>query len=518
MRTRRCCQILILAFFALVGVAVLFYCTRWGIGLGSDSFYYISGANNLQDGLGYSRPSGDGSVRLITHFPPVYSFFITALSLVGLDTMEAARWLNALLFGANIFVIGLTLHRFSASLWIALAGAFATLSSPVMLSVHSWALSEPLFLLFVLLALWTLGSYLEGRRRLHLLVASAFAALAYLVRYVGSTVIMTGAVVMLLPFGLNWRKRATSLTLFLGTSLLGPCLWLLRNVLVAGSATNRVIGWHPITLQQVGEGLNTFSLWLLPSRVPEILRCGIAILVALSLLVLSVRIFFTARARCGGGDDKTSTLPAHASVVTIFAIIYLTFLVLSISFLDASTPLDGRILSPLYLAGLLLVLYLFHLLLISKVRGRWSKIVFLALLLGFMMFTAVRGGRLALNLHANGQGFASREWRDSEVVKWVETLPEGLPIYTNEMDGLYLLTGRAAYQIPIKWDPVRATPRTDYEEQMMAMRARIWSERGVLVLFHTLARQQVIFPSEEELTKGLDPILRSNDGVIFGTH
>lgn len=50
--------------------------TRWGVGLRGDSYAYISGARNLADGLGYSRVSGGGEVKPITHFPPLFSLLL----------------------------------------------------------------------------------------------------------------------------------------------------------------------------------------------------------------------------------------------------------------------------------------------------------------------------------------------------------------------------------------------------------------------------------------------------------
>jgi mRNA degradation ribonuclease J1/J2 len=80
---------------------------------------------------------------------------------------------------------------------------------------------------------------------------------------------------------------------------------------------------------------------------------------------------------------------------------------------------------------------------------------------------------------------------------------------------VYLLTGRQAFQVPIRWDPVRAAPREDYEQQLAAMRERIADQGAALVLFDTLAEQQGALPSEAELAEGLQTAFRAADGVVY---
>jgi 4-amino-4-deoxy-L-arabinose transferase-like glycosyltransferase len=507
--------ILFLFLLAVCGVVIVLYSTQAGIGLGSDSFFYISGAENIQAGLGYSRPAGDGSMKPITHFPPLYSITLAFLNLFGFEILVAARWLSAVLFGVNILVLGLVLLRFTDSTPVALIGSFIALTSPVMISVHSWALSEPLFISFELFAFWALIRYLNSGDRRILLLASVSTTLAYMVRYTGSTLVMMGMLVLLLPFGRTWRRRAIDCTLFVGTSLLVPLVWLMRNIVVYGSATNRILAWHPITLERISEGLNTISLWLLPSLVPGLVRNIMTILVLIFLVCISAWHIVSKhiwRLKDNTDGPKRISLLVVASV---FSFVYICFLVLSISFFDASTPLDNRVLSPLFPTGILLISYLPQEFVFSKSEKRWYKIALGAAILVFGGLNAARGARTVNNNQLNGLGFSSQAWRESEITQWVKGMPQGVPLYTNELDAVYLLTGRVAFQLPIKWDPVSATIRDDYEKQLSAMRTRLHSENGVLALFLTLQQQQAIFPSEEELAQGLSNILHSSDGSIY---
>lgn len=88
-------------------------------------------------------------------------------------------------------------------------------------------------------------------------------------------------------------------------------------------------------------------------------------------------------------------------------------------------------------------------------------------------------------------------------------------MYSNELDILYLYTGRQAYQVPIRWDPVREAPRQDYPEQLATMREDILQRGALLVLFDTIANQQAFLPPRPELVEGLKEILRTDDGAVY---
>jgi hypothetical protein len=199
----------------------------------------------------------------------------------------------------------------------------------------------------------------------------------------------------------------------------------------------------------------------------------------------------------------------------VFLLVYLAFLVVSISVLDAATPLDDRILSPIFPVGIILGLVL--------IAGAWKSLRWpawgkAAIVVGAAVFsglTLIRGVKLIQDMHLDGQGFANSHWRNSELIAWLNDQPDGTTFYSNELDAIYLLTGHPVYQIPIQWDPVRQQPRQDYQEQLGAMRSRLESESGYLIVLETLPSQQAFFPSEAELSQGLESILQTPLGTVY---
>jgi hypothetical protein len=205
----------------------------------------------------------------------------------------------------------------------------------------------------------------------------------------------------------------------------------------------------------------------------------------------------------------------QAGALLALSVLYPIALLASLTFVDASTPLDDRILSPLLVACIALGVLAGWAFLATANGGRVLRGLAVVVVAAFAAMTLVRGAETARRLRADGQGAAGRAWQESALVDWVRRLPEGVPIYSNELDILYLYTGRQAFQVPIRWDPVVEAPRDDYEAQLSAMRARLTEEGAVLALFDTISAQSTFLAPREELIEGLVEVFQSSDGAAY---
>jgi hypothetical protein len=95
---------------SVVGATALLFSTRWGIGLSPDSVVYIASARNLLSGFGLSVSFTTGEFLPLTHYPSLFSAGLAGLGFVGIDPLDRARWLNALIFGANITLLGIVVY------------------------------------------------------------------------------------------------------------------------------------------------------------------------------------------------------------------------------------------------------------------------------------------------------------------------------------------------------------------------------------------------------------------------
>jgi hypothetical protein len=136
--------ILMLVLISSIGIAIsLFVSSRLGIGISPDSVAYIASALNLLNGLGLSTLSGDCKPIPLTHFPPLFPLLLSSIGVLGDDPLIAVRWVIAFLFGANILLIGVFIHRINRSFWLSIFGILLILTSDDMVEIHIYACPGP---------------------------------------------------------------------------------------------------------------------------------------------------------------------------------------------------------------------------------------------------------------------------------------------------------------------------------------------------------------------------------------
>jgi len=156
-------NVVIVSALAIIGVILLLLVTRFGIGTSPDSIIYLRAARNLVQGQQLE----------MTHHAPLYAVVLATIGTATIDPFDVARWLNALLFGANILLVGLMVASFAENLWLPAVASTVILISLPMLTIHAMAWTEPMFILLGFLGFFLLAAFLE-RSKLLLLVACAF--------------------------------------------------------------------------------------------------------------------------------------------------------------------------------------------------------------------------------------------------------------------------------------------------------------------------------------------------------
>lgn len=504
----------VFAVLSIVGFAILLLSTRWGVGLSPDSAIYIGVARSLLRGFGLSVPSWSGEGAPLVHYPPLYSLLLAGMGLFGMDPLAGARWLNAALFGANVFLPGLCLYTFTRSFYLSASASFLMLISFPMVLVHSMAWSEPLFIFFGFLGIYLLALHVERPNRWVLAASSLAVGLAFLARYAGISLVAAGVGAVLLLAREKWRRRLIQAAIFCSISSVPMVAWITANLMFAGTTTGRKIAYHPPRREQLESFLETISTWLFPVRDPPFAQwLGLLLLAVLS----SASLLAMRRGRQYWGQNPSG--PVILSLLLgFFVLSYAALLVFSISFLDAQTPLDNRILSPVYVATVLFSLCAVHALSGSP---RWREARILPVILG-MVLAVVSGTQLMQSAswlersYDHGVGYASRQWSQAELLKYVKALDREVPIFTNGPDIIYLLAGRPAQMIPRKVDPGTALPNNHYGGELAAMKGQLQEKKGVVVYFYKITWRWYL-PPENELREGLDlhVVIRTEDGAVY---
>jgi hypothetical protein len=383
------------------------------------------------------------------------------------------------------------------SLTAGLVAAALFVANGDLLQVHTAAMSEPLFIFLSLLSFWMFDLYFElppssvGRgisgEWWWLAACGALAGMAYLTRYAGLALVATFLVAIVILRS-TWRKRFTSIGIFLAGFLPFALGWALRNRLIAESATNRAFVWHPITEENIRLGVYTFSSFLIPVEEWRRSLAGLDwVLPGLIALVLGAVLVWTllrawkyfskprqASDLKRGGRESREVI-SFTTGLYIFA--YLASIVASMTMFDAATKFRLRILAPAFV-GLLILLVALGI----GLRKNYRPLVVVALVfvLGLSVY---KQSATFTHWSQGGLGYASFQWYDSQAMAYLRDLPGDVSIYTNEPAAVYLYTGRGARVLPSRYDSATAQERTGFDESVAAMQDDIRQGTAVMALF-----------------------------------
>jgi len=496
-------------FSALVflGLMTLWYATRWGIGVSTDSAVYLRLCDKF-----YTT----GNPFVPTFSPPLYPIAICSLRFLGMDSLGAARVLNLILFGANILLVGFLIHRSTGNLWISYFGTFIMLSCEYMLQLHAMAWSEPLFLFLGFSGFYFLMVFLETQQRWTLLYASMLIGLSFLTRYAGAAFVVSGVFGILLLGKDNPIRRIKAAVLLGILSSLPTFLWFTKMHAGITSRQSKII-FHPGTFDELNAALYTVSIFLVPENVPGVVKRIVLILFVLAFTLLLLQL---GRPRNKFASQANAAARSSAFIV-IFILCYVLLLAITISFYWSGIPLElpgPRYLSPLFVAGLALVTTAAHAVLYPfKEKGTIFQFTVIVLCALFTISYAYRGALWVDYAHEQGLGYTGKKWKESQMLERIKKLPSGACVYTNAIAAVVFLTGRGISSIPVKLseDNIR---NQNYESQLLAMKQELRQKDGVIYYCY-FELWRTGFPTEKELKEQipLQLIAISSDGALYKT-
>jgi 4-amino-4-deoxy-L-arabinose transferase-like glycosyltransferase len=499
--------LLTLILIAGGGIYLIKETTRYGASLHADSYYYLSGAEQLARSGEYGRITGTGEFRPITHYPPMFSITVALVNKLGFDVYPAARIVIGGLFGLTILAAGIGIMVATKSIIVSIFAALFTMISPVLIDMYSWAHSEPLYIFLSTLFLVLFAISLTNSKPRGLLVLSALIAGAgILTRYIGLSILIAGMIGLLaFKTDRDLKRRLKDTILFLVISIVPVGIFLLRNYILTGNTTNRPAPfWHPPAFEEWLRGAHTLLEWLLPDELLTRMSSSVEIIV----LVTTILAFPLQRIFEG------NMLQGFIILTIIYLFIYSCFVLITVLFFDIMTLLDQRILSPIYLPGFLLLLLILSLW--WEKPGKLSKILAGCICLGLCSSQVLRTIDLVGELRQEPRGYASGIYRNSPTVEYVRQLPDVL-IYTNDIPALYFWGGRTANYIPSRINPSTQTfdSLEDYQQSLHNMRYRMSHDNALLVILGPDPVARLKQNHLEELTEGLVLTAQFDDGLIY---
>lgn len=136
-----------IALVALAARLVYALAVAPGLPARGDTLLYHYLANGIADGTGYVRPFSvlmTGSAEPTAAYPPLYPLYLSAFSLVGLDSLDAHRAVSCLLGPIAVVLVGLLGRRVAGPRAGLLAAALAAVY-PQLVMVDGTVIAEALY-------------------------------------------------------------------------------------------------------------------------------------------------------------------------------------------------------------------------------------------------------------------------------------------------------------------------------------------------------------------------------------
>ena len=435
---------LLIAVLAGLGTAhILVRTATYGPAVRVDSTMFLSTALNLLAGEGWRDFTG----RLVVGWPPLFPLLLAAGDWVGIEPLAVGRWINATAFGLTILVAGGWMRSNLQARWLALAVTGAIAASLPLNELASSLMTEPLFVLFVLLALLQLASFLQRGERTPLLLSAGCTALAALTRYPGIVLIGTSVLLLLVRRTPPLAARLKDAIAFGVVSSFPLAAVLTRNWAVSGTLTGPRYGSGQSLSDLLSQAADVFRGWVIPLNAPD--GFGSLLWAATGLVVLAAGavVVGSGLGVGAGGKDKGRTERPVPPLFGLgpavpfggFALAYLGFMVAIVPF-TVYQGIDSRYLLPVYVPLLLAAVVLLDRFLSIEAAGRRAAVrsVLAALvLLGVLAHTGFSAHRnLRITAKAYVAGFESwtfngSYWEPSETLKYIRTHLSDSRIYSN---------------------------------------------------------------------------------------
>lgn len=476
---------------AVLAGLTLFLSTRWGIGVTADSTSYL--------GL---RPHDPGHA-------PLYGGLMRLAALLPLDVTTAARVYHVVLYAATAVVSWRLLYSATGRASAAWAGALLVAFTSQGLALYSTALSEPTFMFLVVAGIYGLSSWIDTRRPWLLAGAAAAAALATLARYPGVALVGTGALVSFIAGGEHLRRRATRAVLFAAAGLLPTTLWFAYVVRASGSAAGRQAALAGTAdAETYYDGLLEATRYLLPTEFPEPAR--LAALAAALVLLVAATVAFHRRATVRPPSERGAHryLPL---VLLCFTTLYLAVVLLAL-LVEPYLPISDRYLYPAWVTLVLLGAATIP----ELTRVPWGRRAVGALVVAFVALSAARAAKTAADGYEQGWAYASKDWRSSPAVAYVNALPSEAVVYSDNPFALIYLTDREVHRLPQEILRRRGAENPNYGLEVEEMRRRLRDTNGVVVIFER-SRGPFVMPALSRLRQAVDleERARFEDAVVY---
>lgn len=397
---------------------------NYGVGIDPDSIAYVDLAENLSKGRSLDATS------------PWFPFMLCiVISLDIVDKFSSAAYLNMIAFGLSISIFIVWLSTKIRSHFILLCASIACALFPLLGHEYATAKTESLFTLLVVTSLLTLDMFLDSNKKHWIILAALSAALSFLTRYVGISIIISIPILVLARTRLSLRGfKYAVIHLAITVPVIG--LYFLQNLLRTGRLFVQQWGWPFSSSYSIDTITSELIKWLFSNTsfdyletISERLNVNnilIRVVLLLALTTFLGYIFVRIYPRNG--------LPKFGVLTTPIVFILVYTLVLWVSL--ANGNLTGSII-PRYLAPICMPFLIVFAVILDRIWGILRRKAYIIAIVNLMSIWLIL---TALASHSNikewldyGYSYSSKGWADSETIDYLRLNPVVGLIYSNEI-------------------------------------------------------------------------------------
>jgi hypothetical protein len=433
-----------------VAAFLVFVATSKGAGITYDSNFYLSAGLNFATGHGLV----DFHNQALVWYPPGYAIEFSVAHWIGVGFQSMNRVVSCIEIATLVWLSFVLLRRHVQRHVLVLTGTILVGIASPLLVVYDRIWSETAFLPLCLAFILIMESLVKQPERRRLLVwAVLVASLAFLFRYLGLSLIPTGAIA--LYFGLRDRGHRAALETaarFTGLGLIVPVLWFIRNDEVAHTfAGNRGTQVHGVSYVAL-HFFNTIGEWIWPTQLaPSASRFWLGVLAVVVGVVVAG--LFVRRLRAAEPGVLRSTWSTQLLALCAFPVCYLVAYFIGDQ--GASTPAGvTRLASPIFIP-LLVLAYAATDRWLDLVRPKFARTA-LAAVVGLVgVAIVVQAASIGLDANSsarNGISYAAPTWTQNAFTLAAADLhvPSGTVVITNGGTFLYPVLQRTLLPVPTR--------------------------------------------------------------------
>ena len=406
---------------------------NYGVGLSPDPVHLISIADNLTRGEGLVAWDGRG-------FNPVFPFTLALVLFLGdIDGSSASAYINIVAFGLSIWISIVWLSDKIKSRIIVLFAGIAFAFSPLLGNVHANAMTEPMFILFVVTSLFALDRFLDSNKERWIILAALSAAMSILTRHMGVSLIVSTLMLLAIRGRLSLQRiRHTVIYLVITVPIVG--VYVLRNFLRYRRLTERQWATGFSHSDSIESLISELISWTLTDIGFDYLETAFDISsntsIRISVLII-IMIAFTGYGLVYFQRSKRPSEIGGLATPIVFIVIYSFILYFSLRISDIGS-IHPRYLSPIYIPVIVIIVVVLKKVL-SRIAFKYT-LPFIGLLGLWLILLAVANYDAIKQWQDYGYNrnyYSAKDWVDSETINYLKSNPVVGQIHSNNIRAVY---------------------------------------------------------------------------------